>query len=75
LTASDGVSRPDAEVHGVLIATPPGAGEPQAGAPGLHGAGAGGDETPWLAIAIGCCAALLALAGSQFERRRGELVV
>ena len=45
------------------------------GAPGLHGAGAGGNQTPWLAIGIGVAIALLALAGSQLERRRPEVTL
>jgi prenyltransferase beta subunit len=76
VTASGGgAASTSSEIHGVLIATPPRASELQPGAPGLHGAGAGDTETPWLSIAIGAAAALLALAGSQLERRRGELIV
>jgi prenyltransferase beta subunit len=66
------------EVRGILIGTPSmndirDALEP--GAPGLHSAGAGGNQTPWLAIGIGVAIALLALAGSQFERRRPEVIL
>jgi prenyltransferase beta subunit len=43
------------------------------GAPGLHSAGIGSSGTPWLAIAIAAAALLLGLAGSQLERRRGEV--
>jgi hypothetical protein len=45
------------------------------GAPGLRGAGAGGTQTPWLAIAIGGLIGLLILTGSQFERRRPQVIV
>ena len=78
LAARSGDGRGSArhEVHGVaigvasskLVAL-------EAGAPGLHGAGAGGDETPWLAIAIAAAAGLLALVGSQLERRRPQAVL
>jgi hypothetical protein len=61
------------EVRGILIGAPTGALEP--GAPGLHGAGAGEDRTSWLAIGIGVAIALLALAGSQLERRRPEVIL
>jgi hypothetical protein len=54
------------EVTGTLV----GGGTTGFGAPGLHGAGGGGG-TPWTALAIGGLALLLALAGSQLERRRG----
>ena len=61
------------EVQGILIGAPTGALEP--GAPGLRGAGAGEDRTSWLAIGIGVAIALLALAGSQLERRRPEVIL
>jgi prenyltransferase beta subunit len=61
------------EVKGVVIGAPAGALEPVA--QGLHGAGAGGNQTPWLAIGIGGTAALLALAGSQLERRRPQVIL
>ena len=41
------------------------------GAPGLRGAGQGGDdEEVWVAAGIGAAALLVALAGAQWERRR-----
>jgi hypothetical protein len=65
-------------IKGVLIAAP-GTGQPPAaiesGAPGLRSAGAGGSETPWLAIAIGAAIALLILTGSQLERRRPQVIL
>jgi len=66
------------EVKGVLIGAPVdmstrAALEP--GAPGLHGAGAGGNQTPWAAIPLASAIALLALTGSQLERRRPEVVL
>lgn len=56
------------EITGTLV----GGGASGFGAPGLHGAGAGGDGTPWTAIFIVAAALLLGLLGSQLERRRGE---
>ena len=65
-------------IKGVLIAAPSTAQAPAAiesGAPGLHSAGAGGSETPWLAIAIGAAIALLILTGSLLERRRPQVIL
>jgi hypothetical protein len=45
------------------------------GAPGLRGAGAGGNGTRWLAIGTGVLIALLILAGSQLERRRAQVML
>jgi hypothetical protein len=42
----------------------------QAGAPGLRGAGAGGVQSTWLAIALALAAAALALLGAHLERKR-----
>ena len=42
----------------------------EAGAPGLRGAGAGGYESTWLALAVTFAAAALALLGVQLERKR-----
>jgi hypothetical protein len=61
------------DVKGILIGAPADALEP--GAPGLHGAGAGDNQTPWLAIGIGGGAVLLALVGSLLERRRPRVVL
>jgi prenyltransferase beta subunit len=44
-------------------------------APGLHSAGEGGSQTPWLAVAIAGLIALLFLAGSQLERRRPQVLL
>jgi prenyltransferase beta subunit len=66
------------EVKGVLIAASAG-GHDQAvlepGAPGLHSAGAGVNQTPWPAIVIGGTALLLCLVGSQLERRRPQVIL
>ncbi|MGA9874942.1 MAG: prenyltransferase/squalene oxidase repeat-containing protein [Solirubrobacteraceae bacterium] len=43
------------------------------GAPGLHTAGAGGNETGWLTIGIVVALVLSVLAGMQLERRRPEV--
>jgi prenyltransferase beta subunit len=61
------------EVKGILIGTPTDALEP--GAPGLHGSGAGTNQTPWLAIGIAVALILSALIGTQIELRRPKLVV
>jgi len=45
------------------------------GAPGFHSAGAGGNQTPWLAIAIAGALLLCALFGAQLERRRPEAIL
>jgi prenyltransferase beta subunit len=66
------------DVSGVLIGAPSGADEvsaPEAGAPGLHSAGAGGNQTPWLAIAIACAAALLVALGALLEQRRPQVLL
>jgi prenyltransferase beta subunit len=71
--ASGGGQSSGREVKGILIGAPADALEP--GARGLRGAGAGDDRTSWLAIGIGVAIALLALAGSQLERRRPEVIL
>jgi prenyltransferase beta subunit len=66
------------EVKGVLIAAPPitdGQSALESGAPGLHGAGAGGNQTPWLAIGIAGALVLCALIGAQVERRRPQAIL
>lgn len=77
-TGSGGEGAGKPEVKGVLIGAPT-AGQDkdvlEPGAPGLHSAGAGGNHTPWLAIGIGSAIALLALLGSQLERRRPQAVL
>jgi prenyltransferase beta subunit len=64
------------EVTGTLVGASAGSPEQGAlafGAPGLHSAGADPTGTPWAAFAIAAAALLLGLAGSQLERRRGEV--
>jgi prenyltransferase beta subunit len=78
-TAAGGTRQPGGqEVRGVLIGAP---GSPDAqnalepGAPGLHGAGVGGNQTPWLAIGIAGGLLLSTLIGTQIERRRPEVIL
>jgi prenyltransferase beta subunit len=66
------------QVKGVLIDAPSsgqvqGALEP--GAPGLRSAGAGGNQTPWLTIAIAGALLLAAIAGMQLEYRRPQVIL
>jgi hypothetical protein len=66
------------EVKGVLIGAPSSAhGQEvmESGAPGLRSAAAGGNQTPWLAIGIAIALALAALAGTQLERRRPQVIL
>jgi prenyltransferase beta subunit len=46
----------------------------QPGAPGLRGAGAGGAQSTWLAVALALAAAALALLGARLERKRPRFV-
>ncbi len=69
----DGAESSASDVKGILIGAPAGAPEP--GAPGLHGAGAGDNQTSWLAIGIGGAAVLLAVLGSLLERRRPRVLL
>lgn len=69
-TDGDGRQSGGREVIGTLV----GGGPPGYGAPGLHSAGAGGDGTPGLAIAIGAAALLFGLGGMQLERRHGVVL-
>jgi hypothetical protein len=55
-------------VKGLLIGTP--ADAPAPGAPGLRGAGAGTEQTPWLTIGIAGALLLAALLGARVELRR-----
>jgi prenyltransferase beta subunit len=74
LTATGGAAQSSGrEVKGLLIGTP--ADAPESGAPGLHGAGAGTDQTPWLAIAIAGALLISALLGARIELRRGEVIL
>lgn len=63
---NEGVGR---EVSGTLVGTAAGRGA--AGAPGLHSAGVDDGGASGTAIAIAAAAAMLALIGSQWDRRRG----
>jgi prenyltransferase beta subunit len=78
-TTDSGAQQPGGqEVNGVLIGAP-GSTDAQSalepGAPGLHGAGAGGNQTPWLAIGIASALLLSALAGTQIEQRRSQVIL
>ncbi len=74
-----GIQQPGGqEVKGVLIGAPASTGgqstlEP--GAPGLRGAGAGGDQTPWLAIGLAGALLLSALIGMRIEQRRPQVIL
>jgi hypothetical protein len=61
------------EVKGILIGAPADALEP--GAPGLRGAGAGANQTSWLAVGIAVALLLSVLIGIQIELRRGEMTL
>jgi prenyltransferase beta subunit len=66
------------EVKGALIEAPGSTDAQNAlapGAPSLHGAGAGGDQTPWPAIGIASALLLATLIGMQIERRRPEVIL
>jgi hypothetical protein len=71
--AGSGAQSSGRDVKGILIGAPADALEP--GAPGLRGAGAGDNQTSWLAVGIGGAAVLLALVGSLLERRRPRVVL
>jgi prenyltransferase beta subunit len=78
LAASEGEPSAGREVSGLLIggsARTSAQGVLAFGAPGLHSAGAGPADSPWVAIGIGAAALLLAFLGAQWERRRGELIL
>jgi prenyltransferase beta subunit len=62
-------------VKGVLIDSPSNSQAGEAGAPGLRGAGAGGNQTSWLAITIVGALLLAAIVGMQLERHRPEVIV
>ena len=65
-------------VRGVLIGAPESTDAQnvlEPGAPGLHSAGAGGNQTPWLAIGIAGALLLSVLIGTQIERRRPEMIL
>ncbi len=75
-TGPGGGQAGEPEVKGVLLSAPTGANKDalESGAPGLHTAGAGGNQAPWLALGIGGTAMLLVLAGTQLERRRPRVI-
>lgn len=77
-TATGSAQRGGQEIKGVLIGVPEST-DPQdalePGAPGLHGAGAGGNQTPWLAIGIAGALLLSVLIGAQIERRRPQVLL
>jgi hypothetical protein len=60
------------EVKGILIGALADALKP--GAPGLRGAGAGTNQTPWLTIGIAVALLLSALIGTQIELRRPKVI-
>jgi hypothetical protein len=65
-------------VKGVLIGAPGAIPEHEAleaGAPGLQSARAGGNQTPWLALAIATGLLLGALLGAQHESRRPQVIL
>lgn len=71
----DGAGAREPVVKGILLGNASNASyekplEP--GAPGLRSAGAGSNETPWLAIGIAVAVLLSMLIGAQLERRRPE---
>ena len=66
------------EVKGVLIdasINTDGLNALEPGAPGFHSAGAGGNQTPWLAIAIAGALLLSFLVGAQLEYRRPQAIL
>jgi hypothetical protein len=66
------------EVKGVLIGAlgnADGMNAHEPGAPGLRGAGAGGNQAPWLAIGSDGALLLSVLIGTQIERRRAEVIL
>jgi prenyltransferase beta subunit len=71
--AGGGAQTSGQNVKGILIGAP--ADTPEPGAPGLHGAGAGTNQTPWLAIGIEGALLLSVLIGTQIELRRPELTL
>jgi hypothetical protein len=77
---ADNASQPAGgdEVKGVLIDAATDADDPDAlepGAPGFHSAGAGGNQTPWLTIAIAGALLLSFLIGAQLEHRRPQAIL
>jgi prenyltransferase beta subunit len=78
-TTAGSAQQPDGqEIRGVLIGAPGSTDAQNAlepGAPGLRGAGAGGNRTPWLVIGIAGALFLSALIGAQIERRRPEMIL
>jgi MYXO-CTERM domain-containing protein len=78
MTGSNGQRSGRQEVKGVLIGAPGnrhGQNALEPGAPGLHGAGTGGSQTPWPAIGIAGALLLCALLGMRIERRRPQVIL
>lgn len=78
LTDSDSQQASGEEVKGVLIDVPAsvnGGGAFKPGAPGFHSAGAGGNQTPLLAVAIVGALLMSFLTGAQLERRRPRVIL
>jgi hypothetical protein len=71
--ADGGAHSSGKDVKGILIGAPTGALEH--GAPGLHGARTGGNQTPWLTIGIAGALLMAALVGVQVELRRPEVIL
>jgi hypothetical protein len=70
---SGGAQSSGKDVKGILIGAPADAQEP--GAPGLRGARAGANRTPWPAIGIAGALLVSFLVGMQIELRRPEVIL
>ena len=78
LTDNDSQQAGGDEIKGVLIdasTNTDGRDALEPGAPGFHSAGAGGNQTPWLAIAIAGALLLSFLIGAQLEHRRPQAII
>jgi hypothetical protein len=72
-TGTGGGQSSGRDVKGILIGAPTDALAP--GAPGLHGAAAGENQSSWLAIGIAAAALALALLGAFVELRRPQVIM